>query len=491
MTVPLPQKLDSLLQSLSDFYPETALAALFLLLVVSDLIFHRRVPNPTGWLALLGLVAVVFLSALQLQNIPDKPLFLGLVRNTNLAVLFKCLFGVSGILAILFSRLERHPYSRHGEFHSILIAAILGLHLMVMASHLLMLYLAIELVSISSYALAYFLDNRKSAGGSLRYLLFGAVSSGVMLYGMSWLYGLTGSLNYSEPAFWTALSAQPATVTGAVMVLTLSGLLFKISAVPFHVWVPDVYEAAPVSVAAFFSVAPKVAGVVALLAVARGAVVWLGLRDLLAVVALASITVGNFSALWQHNARRLLAYSSIAHAGFLLVGVVAGSAFGVQGLVFYSVAYLFMNAAAFLSVLFLERITHSGRMADYQGLGAKYPWLGIAFVVVAMALAGLPPTAGFTAKLLIFSALWETYRQSNDPLLLVLFVWGLLNVAVAMVYYLKIPYLLFFKKSGSAITSGSEITLGGQLLLIGVLLPILILFFKSDWLTEFLAVLLR
>ncbi len=491
MTVPLPQKLDFLLQSLSGFYPETALAALFLLLIISDLVFFRQVSNPTGWLALLGLAAVVFLSARQFQHISGEPLFLGLVRNTNLAVLFKCLFGVSGMLAILFSRLERQPYSRHGEFHSILIAAILGLHLMVMAGHLLMLYLAIELVSISSYALTYFLDNRKSAGGSLRYLLFGAVSSGVMLYGMSWLYGLTGSLNYLEPAFWTALAAQPATVTGAVMVLTLGGLLFKISAVPFHAWVPDVYEAAPVSVAAFFSVAPKVAGIVALLALARGAAVWPGLRDFLAVVALASITVGNFSALRQGNVRRLLAYSSVAHAGFLLVGVVAGSAFGVQSLVFYSAIYLFMNAAAFLSVLLLERITGSSQMTDYQGLGAKHPWLGIAFVVVAVALAGLPPTAGFTAKLLIFSALWETYRQSNDPLLLVLFVWGLLNVAVAMVYYLKIPYLLFFKEAGQASTSGPEITLGEKLLLAGVLLPVGILFFKSDWLTEFLAVLLR
>lgn len=495
MTVPLLQKLESLLQSLPDFYPETALVILFLVLIVSDLLFHKQSAKPTAWLALLGLGGVVWLSAGQLRHLPDGPLFLGLLRNTGLAVVFKCLFGVSGILAILFSRIERHAYARHGEFYSILIAAILGLHLMVMASHLLVLYLAIELVSISSYVLTYFLDNRKSAGGSLRYLLLGGLSSGVMLYGMSWLYGLAGSLHYTEPAFWTALAAQPAAVTGAVVALTLGGLLFKISAVPFHAWVPDVYEAAPVSVAAFFSVAPKVAGVVALLVLAGGAAVWPGLRHLLAVVALASITVGNFSALWQQNARRLLAYSSVAHAGFLLVGVVAGGAFGTQSLVFYAVVYLFMNAAAFLAVLLLERITGSGRMADYRGLGARYPWLGIAFVVAALALAGLPPTAGFTAKLLIFSALWETYRQSGDPLLLALFGWGLLNVAVAMVYYLKIPYLLFFKEAGATGTeakaTATAITPGEKLLLAGVLLSVGILFFKSDWLAEFLAVLLR
>ncbi len=486
-------KLNHLLQSFSEFYPEAGLVLLFVLLIVLDLIFHKRLRQLTGGVALLGFGGILFLLTDQWNpaTTANQTLFLGLLHTNNLLIFIKCLFQVLGILTILFAWIEKSDYTRRGEFFSILVAMLLGLHLMVMSANLLMLYLSIELVSIGSYVLTYFSENRKSAEGSLRYILFGAMSSGVMLYGMSWLYGLTGLLHFLEPAFWEALSTQPVLIVHTAFILTLGGLLFKISAVPFHVWAPDVYESAPIAVVAFFSVAPKVAALIVLLTLSQsGAGKWAGFQSLLAVISLASLTVGNFAALVQRNARRMMAYSSIAHAGFLLIGVLAGSLFATQSFLFYTVVYTCMNLAAFLLLHWLERATQSSKMTDYQGLGSKVPWLGVAMVVVMIALAGLPPTAGFTAKLLVFSSLWESCQQSGNPWLLALFGWGLLNVVISVFYYLRIPYLLFFRKS-EATAYSFYIHWTEILVMVGVLAPVLILFFKSDLLSESLFFLLR
>lgn len=492
MTLSLTEKLAQLLHSFSGFYPELGLVLLFVVLIVTDLVFHRHRFNPTGVVALLGFGAILFLSArdccLTTGTHPD--LFLQLLQASNLTIFMKGLFGVLAVLTILFSWAERKAYAQRGEFFSLLTALLLGLHLLVMSRHLLMLYLGIELVSISSYVLTYFSENRKSANGSLRYLLFGAMSSGVMLYGISWLYGLAGSLDFAAPIFWQSLSAQPALLVTMALILTLSGLLFKISAVPFHVWAPDVYDAAPIAIVAFFSVAPKVAALVVLWFVSQaGAAQLSGFQSFMAVLSLASITIGNFGALAQRNARRMMAYSSIAHAGFLLIGIVAGSSFAFQSFLFYSVVYLFMNLAAFLLLHWLEAATQSGTMSDYQGLGLQHPGLGVALVIVMIALAGLPPTAGFTAKLLLFSSLWEAYARSGNGLLLALFGWGLLNVAISVFYYLRIPYLLFFRKAENSIPL--RMHWAELLLLVGVLAPVLVLFFKSDLLTESLSLFLR
>ena len=494
MTLSLHEKLNSLVRSFSGFYPETALVLLFILLIFSDLIFHKRTGKPTGWVALLGLGSVLFLSGDQYspESAEKQLFFLGLLQTNNLIIFFKCLAGALTILTILFSWTEQKAYARSGEFYVILTALLLGLHLMLMSATLLMLYLAIELVSVASYILTSFSDSRKSAGGGLRYILFGAMSSGVMLYGMSWLYGLTGSLTFTEPAFWTTLAAQPALLANAALVLTSSGLLFKIAAVPFQVWAPDVYQAAPIAVVAFFSVAPKVIALVVLLTASQaGAAHWPGFGSFMATISLASITVGNFAALVQRNARRMLAYSSVAHTGFLLIGIVSNSLFALQSFVFYSVVYLFMNLAAFVLLHWLERSTGSEEMTDYQGLGLRRPWVGIALVIVMIALAGLPPTAGFTAKLLLFSALWETYQNTGDPLLLALFGGGLVTVAVSIFYYLRIPYFMFFRKSNQGENPAYPVRWAEALLLAGLLIPVLLLFFKSDLLTEFLGILLR
>ncbi len=494
LTKSFTQTLTELLQSFSGFHPELGLLLLFVVLILADLFFHKQVAGLTGWIALLGFGGILFLMARQccVTVNEDSSLFLGLLGNSNLTVLFKSLFVVLGILTILFSWTEQKSYPKRGEFFSILTAILLGLNLMVMSRNFLLLYLGIELVSIGSYILTYFSESRKSAEGSLKYVLFGAMSSGIMLYGMSWLYGLTGTMAFSTPDFWTSLAAQPPLLANIALLLVLSGLLFKISAVPFHVWAPDVYDAAPIAVVAFFSVAPKVAALVILLVISQaGASQWPGFQTLMAIISLASITVGNLGALLQKNARRLLAYSSIAHAGFLLIGIVATGLFATQSFLFYVIVYLFMNLAAFVLVHWLERNTQSSTLADYQGLGLQFPGIGIAVVISMIALAGLPPTAGFTAKLLLFSALWESYRQSGELLLLVLFGWGLFNLVIAVFYYLRIPYLLFFRKREKEEEVRYRMKWLEVVLLVGVLTPVLVLFFKSDLLTESLSLFLR
>ena len=477
MPLSLDEKLHALLRDFTALWPEAALAGLFVLLIVADLVFRRRAGLVVGLLALAGFGAVLYLTIGRFAGSGNSVLMLGLLRHSELTAFFQCFFLVTAVLAVLFAWAERSEYGRQGEFFVLLAAAVLGMYLMAGTTHLLMLYLAVELLSISSYVLTYLAASRKSAPASLRYILFGAMSSGVMLYGMSWLYGLTGSLDFTADGFWTALATQPDTVKATLLVLLLGGLLFKVAAVPFHVWAPEVYDAAPVAVTAFFSVAPKVAGLLVLFTLSRHAAPhWAGFQPFVAAVALASITVGNFGALVQRNARRLLAYSSVAQAGFMLIPVVVGGPFAVQGFVFYAVVYFCMNTGAFLLLHALEQPAGYRNIADFAGLGTQRPWLGVGMVVAMAALAGLPPTAGFTAKLLVFSALWQAYGQSSDPLLLVLFVWGLFNVAVALFYYLRIPYFMFFKPAAGF--SVAKPWLPVAVLAVVVLVPVLVLFFK-------------
>jgi NADH-quinone oxidoreductase subunit N len=371
-----------------------------------------------------------------------------------------------------------------------------------MSVNLLMIYLSIEIVSVSSYILTTIEKTRKSTESGLKYILFGASASAVMLYGMSLLYGMTGTLDIASPDFSRGISQIDSVASTVAIILTISGFLFKISASPFHVWTPDVYESAPTPVVAFFSVAPKIAGF--LVAIRFYSAVPNNLQIITAVLAMASITFGNFSALWQNNAKRLLAYSTIAHSGFMLIGLVTMSQLGVTSVVFYLIVTLFTNLAAFLLVDYTEQllvisnqlleepqITNSGSPPDqslitnFKGLGRINPFYGIMMLILMISLAGLPPTAGFFAKLNIFSALWETYQTTNQPILLWLFIFGLLNTAIALFFYLKIPFMMFFKEP----LENQEFDLNSKqyFLAIILVLPILILFFKADWLMELIS----
>jgi NADH-quinone oxidoreductase subunit N len=315
---------------------------------------------------------------------------------------------------------------------------------MTMTTNWLMLYVSLEMVSICSYILVVFNKGKTNSEAGIKYLLFGTTSSAVMLYGISLLYGMTGTLNFVGQEFAAFLGQNPSWIANIAIFMAIGGLLFKLSAVPFHAWTPDVYEATPTPIVAFLSIAPKVAVLLVLIRLFGS--LSIDFRMMTAIVILASITIGNLSALWQTNTKRMLGYSTIAHGGFMLVGLLATNTIGVQSAIFYITTYLFITLAAFLLIDFLALKTESYELESLRGLGQENIFLGLAAVIIMVALVGLPPTVGFTGKLLVFTALWEAYQTSHSNLLLIVLLFGLLNTAISIFYYLKIPFYMIFKE---------------------------------------------
>jgi NADH-quinone oxidoreductase subunit N len=356
-----------------------------------------------------------------------------------------------------------------------------------MATNLLMMYVGIEMVSLCSYIFTAFRKVKQGSEAGLKYALFGAAASAVMLYGMSWIYGITGTLSLADSAFGRDLFANTdSPMTLLACAFTLGGFLFKLASVPFHLWTPDTYQASPTPLVSFFSVAPKMAALA--LAIRFVIVAQVQLQTLLVYVCIATLAVGNFTALWQTNAKRLLAYSSIAQAGFMLIGLVAMGALGIKSLLFYMATYLFMSMLAFLliDICFDDK----AQAADMAGFGRRHPFWAVLFTLAMVALAGLPPTVGFTAKFLAFSSLWDSYVKSQQTLFVVLFAFGLFNMVVSLFYYLKIPYIMFFKESPDSEPFINP-TLGQKVLSITLAIPILYLFFDVNFLMKWITVLLE
>ena len=500
----LPDQLNDIINSLGGFGPEVWLSASFCALLLIELLLLRGNQLRTRRL-LAGLSVLVVLVAGLWSGLSSTRgfLFMHLLFVDTQAIFMQVIVALSAAFVLLYEAVSLQTQDVESstkkmplEWYSLLVAMTLGLFLMTISVNLLSIYLSIELVSICSYLLTALNTDRKASEGGIKYLLFGAVSSAIMLYGMSLLYGMTGTLDLTADAFGVGLAGQNPSVAAVAMLLTLAGLLFKIAGVPFHIWTPDAYEAAPVPVAAFFSVAPKAAGVLVILRLVTalptesmtGEVTAAVLQTPLAVLALAGILIGNLSALRQTDAKRLLAYSTIAHAGFLLVGVVALNEAGFDAVLFYAGTYLFISLAAFFLLDLLARSNGQDlTIKKYAGLGSKQPLLSIALTVVMLALTGLPPTVGFTAKLLSFSALYDAYQQTGNGWLLALFGLGLLNALISLVYYLKIPFLLFFRPAGSdadQLVPISKLAVG---LAIGLAIPVVGLFLKPDLLQRFLS----
>jgi len=501
----LGQKLAEITASLPWLLPEGVLTGLLLLLLLTDLIAGKKGAYWLVVLAVLGFLGHLFTLYLQWQQLvqlQEAPVLMDMLRVDGPSLFFRAIFSVGGLLAVLLGipyRSGTAPSSSIalrsvGEFYVVLCGLLLGASLMALSVNLLMLFLSIEVVSISSYILTNFNFDKKSAEAGIKYLLFGGISSGLMLYGMSLLYGFGGSL-YLGPELVQGLSELSFAPVALALVLAGAGFLFKISAVPFHIWAPDVYEGAPTPVVAVFSVVPKLAGLAVILRytafiqVLSEQLLLLDWQWVLSVVAIITIVVGNFAALSQRNAKRMLAYSSIAHSGFLLVGVIAYSEYGLSSTMFYAGIYLFMNFAAFLIVRMISRSTGREYIHEYQGLGKQFPLVGVLMLLVMISLTGLPPTAGFTAKLLIFSSLWQTYQVSGSTMMALLLLIGLLNTVVSLFYYLKIPYFMFFKEKqedeaadDSPIFDKIRMLAGEQILAVLLVLPLLLLFFKADWL---------
>jgi NADH-quinone oxidoreductase subunit N len=456
------------LQSLAWFRPELVLAAGTMLLFVLDMVWRghaRRVQRlTTASVAVLGAAAVL----LALQPGDSVSLFNGMIATDAFATFFKWMFLAAGILTVIIAAQgDEIARARSGEFQALMLAVVLGMFLMASATNLLAIYLAIELVSLVSYVLAgYRRGDRKAAEGSLKYVIYGGVASGTMLFGMSWLYGLLGTTDLS---LWATRLSEvmartqvqgPAAVAAtklaliASLVFVLAGIGYKIAAVPWHMWCPDVYEGAPTPFTAFLSVGPKAAGFALALRLFYGTLAGpssdAGFSEALAgipwpavagVISAITMTLGNVTALVQDNLKRLLAYSSIAHAGYALMGVAAASVLGTQGVMIYMLVYLVMNLGAFLAVIVIAQATGSESIHDARGLARRHPLAAVAFAIFLFSLTGLPPFAGFTGKWFLFYAVLE--RGGTWYVLLALV--GALNTAVSLFYYARIVRAMFLE----------------------------------------------
>jgi NADH-quinone oxidoreductase subunit N len=345
-----------------------------------------------------------------------------------------------------------------GEYYGLVLMAQAGAYFLAVGTELITIFVGLETMSISFYVLAGFLRrSRRSNEAALKYLLLGAFSSGLLAYGFSLLYGLAGSTYFGDIA--AAVAGRPAFDPLTVLaILTVSaGVLFKIAAAPFHMWAPDVYEGAPTAVTAYLAVGSKLGSLALLLRLFLGPLgaaraAW---EPLLVVAAVVSLTVGNLAAVTQSNVKRLLAYSSIAHAGYLLLGVVAGNATGLQGVAVYAAAYALMTLGAFAVLL----AVHGEEMTDLNGLARRHPATAAAMVLFLVSLAGLPPTAGFVGKYYIFLALIEAGRYG-------LAVVGAVYVAVALFYYFRVVRNMFLTPGEAAagpaagLSAGVRVALG-------------------------------
>ncbi|HXZ18952.1 MAG TPA: NADH-quinone oxidoreductase subunit N [Candidatus Acidoferrales bacterium] len=418
--------------------PQVQLGIFALGILLTDFLLDRR---SRWWNAVLALAGVGFsakaLKALwSLTNPEDVLAYHNSIIVDPFAVFFGFLFLISAALVILLSvRYLEIEEEHHGEFYALLLLATIGMMFLASGNDLITLFLGLETMALSFYILSGFLRSRRASNeGAVKYLLLGAFSSGILAYGFSLMYGIAGSTNLNRiaQAYATRPAHDPLVLISLVTVS--AGVFFKIAAVPFHMWAPDVYEGAPTSITASISVASKAASFALLLRLFCTAF-WPIRPDwemVVAGVAIASMTIGNFGAITQDNLKRLLAYSSIAHVGYMLLGLVSGTPTGFQGIAFYLLVYVFMNTGAFAIVILLRRQGVIGEnIEDLNGLISRRPVAAILLLIFMLSLAGIPPTAGFLGKYFIFLSLIETGHY-------VLAIFGALYIAPALYYYFRV-----------------------------------------------------
>jgi len=435
-------------QSLSYILPEILLVLTILVVFSADLVVREK--ERLGEIALAG-TALSLLAVSRLTGVPDGWLFSRMIVQDPFGVFFKVIFALGAMAAIWMSLGSKEiKGTDQGEYYGLLLSSTLGMYFMATAANLLMAYLSLEFVSLTSYVLTgYLRHNRRSGEAALKYLIYGAVASGTMIYGMSWLFGLAGSMDFAHINAALMHGEPNRLAVFIAVVLTLAGLGYKIAAVPFHMWVPDVYTGAPIPVTAFLSVASKAAGFALLMRFFYPAISHLGTDgtwqflpgvdwpQLVLVLSMVTMTLGNLSALSQRNLKRLLAYSSIAHAGYMLMGFVVLSNEGLRAMMFYMVVYYLMNIGAFLVVMIVANETGREDIEGFRGLA----WRGGAAPAVAMAiflfsLTGLPPLAGFVGKFYLFAAV---VRQQFYVLALV----GVINSVISLYYYARVVRTMF------------------------------------------------
>ncbi len=446
-------------RELSLIIPELILVGAFLVGLVVELAGRGRAKNAVAGITVLGLVAAAMADVFLLSRAGESG-FGGMLLRDDFAIYLQIVAALAALLTIIVSlwtsEVNDKPSAGKGEYYLLILGATIGMFFLLEATNLLLLYLSMELLSLPSYLLVGWLKRTpRSTEAGIKYIIYGAGASCSMIYGISLLYGLSGSLYFGGlNDFVASLTTHPG-LPGATFVLallfTLAGFFFKIAAFPLYQWVPDVYEGAPTPITAFLAVGSKAAGMGALLrfiylclSSRAGPDMFTALGDInwplfIAVISAVTMSVGNLVAVVQTNIKRLLAYSSIAHAGYILMGIPVLSVLGLQAMLFYLFIYLIMNFGAFLSVIVFENRGIAPELKEYRGLGPRAPGIAVAFAIFLFSLTGLPPLAGFIGKVYLFAALikGELYWLA---------VIGVLNSVISLYYYANVVRVMFLQK---------------------------------------------
>ncbi|RMH72730.1 MAG: NADH-quinone oxidoreductase subunit N [Gemmatimonadetes bacterium] len=438
------------IESLAYCLPEF-IVILFAIIVVGLDIFKAKTPL-VFWSTVAGLVIAggVLLSG---KDAESARLFYGMMAFDAFGHFFRVLAIAAALLTMLISyRYQDLERTGFGEYSAMVLFTTVGMMFLATATDMVMIYLALEMVSMPSYILAAFSKhNAKASEAGLKYVVFGAASSGAMLFGLSWLYGLTGQTDIFQIGNRLMADSVPSLPLMIAGILTTAGFGYKIAMVPFHVWLPDVYEGSSTPITAFFSIGPKAAGFAVFIrffyvvfATPNNDAFWMNLpafdwMSLFAIISAATMTVGNLAAVPQQNVKRLLAYSSIGHAGYMLMGMVLLTTEGIQAILFYLVIYYLMNIGAFLVVIVVYNITQSESIEDYRGLGWRMPLVSATMTVFLLSLTGLPPFGGFIGKVYLFAA------AIHQELYWLVFV-AILNSVISLFYYVRIIRAMYLDK---------------------------------------------
>ena len=491
---------DDIFPSLIAFGPELVLCATIVAMLLVKM-FDREHKTNAFYVMWLGTFTALAISLA--GNDLDKPseIFTGMLVYDTFGIYMRRLLLLFALLFATFTQISGIPHRKHStEFFTLILGAILGMCLMVSANHMLIVFLGVEMASVPCYVLVGIIKNhRQGAEAALKYAVFGAGAAGVMLYGISLLVGTLGS------AHLPTMSARVAAVldSSAVDVLVLAGLMvgvglaFKLSAVPFHFWAPDVFEGAPAEIGAFLSIASKAAalGLLVRLVLAFSSAVpacdYLVL--LLSLMAAMTCTFGNLAAYGQTNMKRLLAYSTIAHAGYMIMPVAAavalvgagnpdGARTAIAALAFYIAVYVFMNLGAFASVAFLRNVLGSEEIADYGGLIRRSPGMAVCLSIVMFSLLGMPPLAGFAAKFTIFAELFHAFAGLSNTFLLALLVIAGLNTVLSLFYYLRVVKVMILSPVPDGQPEGEiSVALGARLLCAGMAVVLVLVGIWWEW----------
>ena len=464
------------IQSLAYFLPELFLSAAIMVIIIADLIMHRSGRNITAHLSVGALVIAIFLAFRQ-YDLASSPIFSGMLVLDSMAAFIKIITALATIIVIFFTLAENKIKP---EYYILLLITVVGMFVMAGVNDILMIILSMELVGLVSYVLSGFnKDNLKSSEAALKYVIYAAASTGVMAFGFSYLYGMTGETNLIR--IQEALLNNPPESASLfiVFILILGGLGYKIAMAPFHFWLPDVYEGAPTPITAFFSIAPKAAGIAVLMRFMTTVVAHpvsalnpeliqnleIQAPLLIAILSVLTMTIGNLSALSQKNIKRMMAYSSIAHAGYLLMAFVVFDARGYEAILFYMVVYLFMNLGAFLVIHRLTPVLGSEDIEAYKGLGYREPFSAVSLAIFLFSLTGLPPLAGFIGKFYLFAAVINAQWYW-------LAIIGVLNSVISLYYYAYVVRTMFLQKSDDE--TPLKLTVYDRILLAILVIPTLI-----------------